>query len=126
MNQLVNLTLDSSVTAASANGLNRLRSPLPVSLLQLVMENDLHLDWLTGWHSLTHLGLMSCHIVSGLEPLAELPKLRTLRLHDCTHAAEAIDLSPLAALHELTIRLYGDTSVQGEDAFPPGRIIYLG
>ncbi|MFJ2178305.1 NACHT domain-containing protein [Streptomyces sp. NPDC087851] len=126
MNQLVNLTLGSPVTATSADGPNSLRSPLPVSFLQLVMENDLHLDWLTGWHSLTHLGLMSCHIVSGLEPLAGLPKLQTLNLHDCTHAAEAIDLSPLAVLDDLAIGLYGDTAVQGEDAFPPGRIIYLG
>ncbi|MFI6703191.1 hypothetical protein ACIBJC_30325 [Streptomyces sp. NPDC050509] len=97
-----------------------------MSFLQLVRENDLHLDWLTGWHSLTHLPLMSCHIVSGLEPLAGLPKLQTLDLLDCTHAAEAIDLSPLAALDDLTIRLYVDIPVQGEDAFPPGRIIRIG
>ncbi|MFE2939899.1 NACHT domain-containing protein [Streptomyces sp. NPDC059255] len=109
----------------NADELSGLPSPIPLASLQLEDQDDLRLDWLADWHSLTVVALVNCHLADGLEPLARLPRLRTLDLVHCARHAGGIDLSPLAALDNLTIVLGGGTSVRGRYAFPPGRIVEM-
>ncbi|MGW6601352.1 hypothetical protein [Streptomyces sp. NPDC055036] len=58
-----------------------------------------------------------------LDPLAQLPELKRLRLSACTHEEGPIDLSPLAGREDLVITVTNGTPVRGEEDFAPGRIV---
>ncbi|MGW1128287.1 NACHT domain-containing protein [Streptomyces sp. NPDC002526] len=94
--------------------------------LWLQSMDDLDLAALSGAFSLTKLNLYHCELSRGLEPLAELPGLKTLSLFSWPAdpgGIEAYDLTPLAGLNGLTITLGTDTPATGEEHFPPERII---
>lgn len=57
-----------------------------------------------------------------LAPLVDLPSLTTLALYG---AEGAVDLSPLAAMENLTLHLAHGTRVTGAELFPPERIVRL-
>ncbi|MEV8394397.1 MULTISPECIES: hypothetical protein [unclassified Streptomyces] len=62
-------------------------------------------------------------MAGGLDPLAQLPRLKRLHLSACTHGEGPIDLSSLAGREDLVITVTDGTPVRGEEAFAPGRIV---
>jgi hypothetical protein len=95
-----------------------------LTVLSLQKQDPLELDRILHLADLRLLYLWQCELPQGLAPLRELPALRNLMLSSCAQSGTPIDLSPLAGLEDLTIRLLGgDTPVVGEDRFAPGRII---
>ncbi|MEU2025376.1 NACHT domain-containing protein [Streptomyces sp. NPDC016469] len=87
--------------------------------------DNLDLVPLGGASSLASLGLYRCQLLGGLEPLADLPGLRTLFLFSWPNdlgGDDAYDLTPLAGLDGLTITLGTATPAIGEEHFPPERI----
>ncbi len=93
---------------------------LRLTLLQMVDQSALDLGPVVHHQELTRLHLGRCRLVSGLEPLRELPHLRYLSLSDC---GGPVDLTPLAGLENLTIHTYLKTTVRGAALFPPERLI---
>ncbi|MFD7290419.1 NACHT domain-containing protein [Streptomyces sp. NPDC059863] len=114
------LTLSGDRQIQELAGLPR---PLPLNSLDLQWLSALRLDWISGWESLTKVDLTRCALAGGLDPLAQLPELKRLRLSACTHEEGPIDLSPLAGREDLVITVADDTPVSGEEAFAPGRIV---
>lgn len=99
-------------------------SPVFRNIRRLGIEhvNELDLGLLGGAPSLTSLDIYHCRLSGGLEPLAELPELRTLCLFFAQQDTGPYDLTPLAGCDRLTITLGPDTPALGEDLFPPERI----
>nr|WP_239081685.1 NACHT domain-containing protein [Streptomyces sp. SID9727] len=96
-------------------------------LRRLTLQNldDLDLASLGGASSLGSLDLYHCRLPRGLEPLIDLPGLKTLSLYVLPKDlgdGEVYDLSPLAGLDGLTITLGSDTPVVGAELFPSERI----
>ncbi|CAM5698335.1 ATP-binding protein [Streptomyces badius] len=90
-------------------------------LLSHVWELDLRL--LARLGRLSDLFLNNCDLSgSGLAPLADLPSLTTLCLHN---SGEPVDLTPLADAEHLTIEVGYGSHVTGTEHFPPERIIHL-
>ncbi|MFJ5226163.1 NACHT domain-containing protein [Streptomyces sp. NPDC088400] len=94
--------------------------------LDLGRQDSLDLRQIGHLTELRRLSLWLCDVSSGLAPLRDLPVLTTLRLFSCASSGPPLDLSPLADLERVTIRIPGDdTPVTGEEHFPPGRIIRM-
>ncbi|MFJ2672566.1 NACHT domain-containing protein [Streptomyces sp. NPDC087525] len=100
--------------------------PRPLSLNSLCLQQlrAPRFDWISGWETITDARLTRCTLAGGLDPLAELPQLKRLRLSVCTYEEGPIDLSPLAGREDLVITVTDGTSVRGEEAFAPGRIVW--
>ena len=103
-------------------------SPSLNSLTELTLQQQNALDLRQIGHltELRQLFLWHCDMLTGLEPLRDLPALTALSLLSCASSGLPLDLRPLADLENVTIRLLGDdTPVTGEEHFAPGRIIRM-
>ncbi|MFJ2438601.1 NACHT domain-containing protein [Streptomyces anulatus] len=90
--------------------------------LQLVQTPALDLRQLAPFTALRQLTLLPDGMPYDLAPLVDLPSLTTLALYG---AEGAVDLSPLAAMENLTLHLAHGTHVTGAELFPPERIVRL-
>ncbi|MFD4941562.1 NACHT domain-containing protein [Streptomyces sp. NPDC058409] len=100
------------------------RTPSFRSLHRLTLSELKTLDVveLASLTALRTLGLISCRLPHGLEPLRELPALTMLDLY-ARPKDGPYDLTPLAGLERLTITLNNETETIGAELFPPERII---
>ncbi|MFJ1789835.1 NACHT domain-containing protein [Streptomyces anulatus] len=90
--------------------------------LQLIQTPALDLRQLAPLTALNQLTLLPDGMPYDLAPLTDLPSLTTLALYG---AEGAVDLSPLAAMENLTLHLAHNTHVTGAELFPPERIVRL-
>ncbi|MET9924652.1 MULTISPECIES: NACHT domain-containing protein [unclassified Streptomyces] len=94
-------------------------------LAHLLLSNMVELDLrqLAPFGRLTDLLLFDCSLTApGLAPLAGLPALTKLSLHD---PRKPVDLTPLADAEHLTIEIGYGADVTGTHLFPPDRIVRL-
>jgi hypothetical protein len=63
----------------------------------------LDLDLLSGLTHMEELNLQDCEVPRALDPLRCLPSLRTLRFVNCPQSGPPVELSPLAAMEQLTV-----------------------
>ncbi|MEV0990449.1 NACHT domain-containing protein [Streptomyces sp. NPDC049949] len=99
--------------------LERLAPPPRLRTLQVLDHSALDLRSLVRHQGLAELFLSTCVLTTGLDPLRDLPELTLLSLHQC---GPSIDISPLADLQDLEIRLSGSARIVGSELFGPGRL----
>ncbi|MBT2490060.1 NACHT domain-containing protein [Streptomyces sp. ISL-96] len=104
-----------------AGQLARQRHSSQLTGLSLREQSALDLSTVVRHQELRELLLGTCELVSGLEPLRDLPHLTRLRLSDC---GGPLDLTPLADLEQLTVHTYLGTTVRGTTLFPRGRLLH--
>ncbi|MFI6149430.1 NACHT domain-containing protein [Streptomyces sp. NPDC051109] len=99
--------------------LERLAPPPALRTLQILDHSALDLRAVVRHQGLVELFLSTSILTSGLDPLRDLPRLTLLSLHQC---GPSIDISPLADLQELEIRLSGGARILGRELFSPERL----
>ncbi|MER6199452.1 NACHT domain-containing protein [Streptomyces sp. NPDC001586] len=104
-----------------AHQLRDMKQVPDVTSFQMIHRGDLDPGEVLRFPRLQVLFLSDCRLTAGVDALQELTGLRTLSFSFCG----TVDLSPLATLPELTVRVFGGTEVLGAGVFPPGRITYV-
>ncbi|MFP3990403.1 NACHT domain-containing protein [Streptomyces sp. E11-3] len=79
---------------------------------------------LSDFTALESLFLWQCELPQGLGALRDLPALKWLGVRRSFQGGGRLDLSPLAALDRLAIKVWDDTPVLGADLIPPERITW--
>ncbi|MFF3942040.1 NACHT domain-containing protein [Streptomyces phaeofaciens] len=108
------------VTGAAHTGQLARAPELPsVETLQIADSPAVAPTALIRLQGLAELALLGCELTAGLDPLKELPELRTLKLTRCRGT---IDLTPLADHETLTVHVTSDLDLRGAELFPPDRL----
>ncbi|MFJ8646915.1 NACHT domain-containing protein [Streptomyces sp. NPDC093546] len=102
--------------------LSRMRLPASLARLALYELDPLEPSLLTRFSHVRDLYLWRCEIPVGLAVLREMPALTRLTLSQCAPSGSPIDVSPLAAMEQLTLEVTDDTPVIGTHLFAPERI----
>ncbi|MFF1479198.1 NACHT domain-containing protein [Streptomyces sp. NPDC058301] len=90
--------------------------------LGLCELDALDLGGLADAARLQTLSLTGCQLPNGLGPLRDLPQLTELSLFGSATTGAPLDLSPLADLPALTIKVRDDLPLIGVDLIPPERL----
>ncbi|MEV0279863.1 NACHT domain-containing protein [Streptomyces sp. NPDC050610] len=120
--RLTTLRLGGSTQLHQLSRTTRLTELTELSLDEL---SALDLSLVSQLTQLQQIILWRCDIPNGLSPLRELPNLTSLWLSCCALSGTPIDLSPLADLEKLSIKLIAGTPVIGDDQFQPERLARL-
>ncbi|MGW1865762.1 NACHT domain-containing protein [Streptomyces mauvecolor] len=94
-----------------------------LTFLRLQQLASVDFNRLAHLQKLEEVILWRCELKGGLEPLRDLPALKSLWLSQCNPSGRPVDLTPLLPLDGMALTLTGDTPLTGEELFPPERII---
>ncbi|WP_306463729.1 NACHT domain-containing NTPase [Streptomyces sp. WAC07061] len=114
------LTFLSLAGSRRADELRAMVQPPDLTSFQLLHQHAYNLADLLRFPGLDTLYFSDCRFTTGIGLLKELRELTSLSFSACG----TVDLTPLAQLPELTVRVYPGTNVIGTELFPPERLLF--